>query len=222
MKGLFITGVDTEVGKTVVSAALMAAAPQHTRYWKPVQTGSPTDCDTREVQRLAGLAPHRVLDAGARYALPASPHYAAAQENETIDVQSVIRQGQEAHNATTTWVVEGVGGLMVPLNSQVLLPALIKALELPCIVVASTRLGTINHTLLTTRQLEAERIPTLGILLVGDEDPSALSALQDHSPFPVLATLPRLPEVTPAGVHSMAAQLRGVTPITDALQGVTP
>ncbi len=222
MKGLFITGVDTEVGKTVVSAALMAAAPDHTRYWKPVQTGSPTDCDTREVQRLAHLAPHQVLDAGARYALPASPHYAAAQENETIDVQSVIRQGKEAHTATTTWVVEGVGGLMVPLTPKVLLPALIKALELPCVVVASTRLGTINHTLLTTRQLEAERLPTLGILLVGDEDPSALSALRDHSPFPVLATLPRLPEVTPEGVRGLAAQLRAVTPITDALQGGTP
>ncbi len=219
MKGLFVLGTDTGVGKTLVSAALLSCAPPSTRYWKPVQTGGPEERDSHTVATLSGVEGHRLLPEGASYALPASPHHAAAMENQTLNLEDVLRVGDAAHLPESSLVVEGVGGLMVPLNLNELLPTLIKTLKLPCLLVASTALGTINHTLLTTFALKQLGLPTLGIVLSGDSDPSAESGLEAFSPFPILCSLPRLPEVTPVAVHQAGRLLWEVPQIAEALRG---
>src|SRR2546422_1660967 len=115
-RGLFVTGTDTNVGKTVVSAAVMlryrAEAPL--RYWKPVQTGIEHDDDSREVARLAGMP--AILDRGVRLPHPVSPHLAARLAGTRITVRSLV-----AHmngDARTRWIVEGAGGVLVPINER--------------------------------------------------------------------------------------------------------
>jgi len=221
MRGLFVVGTDTDVGKTVVSAMLMAAAPEHTRYWKPFQTGYPADCDTRTVQRLAQLEDERLLNEGYRFQLPASPHYAAAHQNTVISLMPLYELVEREESTQSTWVVEGVGGLMVPLNETQCLPALIKALGLPCVVVSSTKLGTINHTLLTLNHLENLDIPTLGVLMVGEEDPSATTGITNHSIFPILGHLPKLETITPDSIANCIPIIQEIDPIMQVLNGVT-
>ncbi len=221
MKGLFIVGTDTEIGKTVVSAILMAAAPEHTRYWKPFQTGYPTDCDTRTVHHLAQLNDERILNKGFRFELPASPHYAAAHEGSVISMLPLYELVEREENPKTTWVVEGVGGLMVPINETQSLPTFIKALGLPCLVVSSTKLGTINHTLLTLAQLKTLSIPTLGVLMVGKEDPSAITGINNHSDVPILGHIPALDAVTRESIADCVPTIEAIEPIMQALKGAS-
>ena len=221
MKGLFVLGTNTGVGKTVVSAALMACAPPHTRYWKPVQTGAPADSDSRQVATLSGIDSSRVLPVGASYSLPASPHHAAAMEDRTLSLRDVCEAGFSASSEEDTLVVEGVGGLMVPLSTTELLPALIQTLNLPCLLVAGTELGTINHTLLSTFALQNLGLPTLGIILTGRPDPSALSGIKAFSPYPILGSLPHLEEITPEAVARLGRILWDIPEISRALKGTS-
>ncbi len=207
MSGVFVTGTDTGVGKTVLSALLMAAAPPDFRYWKPVQTGTEEDDDTCTVAELAGLEPHRVLDEGARYRLPASPHHAAAAEGAEITLAELLAVWR-ARPKGARWVVEGAGGLMVPLSPSLLMPELVSALGLPVIIAASTRLGAINHTLLTVHQALAADLDVLGVVMMGPRDASALSGLAAHCPAPVLAEVPWLEPLDPPRIQA-AAELLG-------------
>ena len=188
MNGIFVTGTDTGVGKTVLSALLMASAPTGVGYWKPVQTGTDDDDDTGTVAQLSGLPNSRIHDVGARYRLPASPHHAAAAEGAEITLDGLLAQAPPAGR----WVVEGAGGLLVPLSDSCLLTDLVAALELPLVVAASTRLGCINHTLLTVRHALAMGLDVLGVVMMGPPDPSALSGLAAHCPAPILAEIPWL------------------------------
>ena len=221
MKGVFITGTDTGVGKTIVSAAIMAASPPTVGYWKPLQTGPDEDSDSASVQRLAAIEPSRILNLGYRFPIPASPHYAAAAENQVIDLDWLCDIAKKHHTDHPAWVVEGVGGLMVPLSPEVLLPTFIKRLGLPVLVVSSTRLGTINHTLLTIRQLESLNIPTLGIVMVGDKDPSATSAIHAHSDAPIIAYAPHLQELTPQSLTEMGRGILDHEPLHQLLGKTT-
>ena len=110
---------------------------------------------------------------------------------------------------------------MVPINETQCLSAFIKALGLPCLVVSSTRLGTINHTLLTLTQLENLEVPTLGVLMVGEEDPSATTGITNHSMFPILGHIPKLNEVTPDAIANCTSIIQGIGPIMQVLNGVT-
>ncbi len=213
MKGLFVVGTDTGVGKTVLSAALMAAAGPQTTYWKPVQTGLATEPgDTPTVATLSQLPPERLLDAGPRLMLPASPHHAAVADHTSIDLDTLAATGR-AHDAPDRrWVVEGAGGLLVPLSDTQLLTDLVAALALPVLVAASTRLGTINHTLLTLRHLATLALPTLGVVLVGPPDSSADSALAAHAPGAVLGHLPHLDPLTPDAVRAAGQTLLAAAP----------
>ncbi len=210
MRGVFVTGTDTDVGKTVLSALLMAAAPYDVRYWKPVQTGvgaaDVTPDDTATVAALAGLPPTRLHLAGARHALPASPHHAAAAEGAEITLAGLLDVAPTAGR----WVVEGAGGLLVPLSGSALISDLALALGLPVVVAASTRLGCINHTLLTVRQAVAIGLQVRGVVLLGARDPSALSGLAAHCPVPVLAEIPWLDPLNPATVLAASGALASV------------
>src|SRR5262249_43022913 len=117
MKGLFVTGTDTGVGKTVLSAALLlryrGLAPL--RYWKPIQTGIERDNDTAEVRRLAAAGDAEILDDGIRLQSPVPPHLAAKWAGATIELDALRRHVLRENDSA--WIIEGAGGVLVPVNN---------------------------------------------------------------------------------------------------------
>jgi dethiobiotin synthase len=200
MKGVFVTGTDTGVGKTVLSAALLAAAPPGALYAKPVQSGFPPDDDRAEVLRLTGLPAARAPDLGLRLAAPVSPHFAARLQGVALTCSALQLGIQARAPAHATWIVEGAGGLLSPLNERETMLDLAHALGLPVVVAVGVRLGAINSTLLTLRALEAARQPCLGVVLMGPEDPSLESALAAHAPDRVLGRVPPLAHPAPPAI----------------------
>jgi dethiobiotin synthase len=167
VRGLFVTGTDTGVGKTVLSAALMLRYPE-ARYWKPIQTGP--DDDSAEVRRLSG---GQVLDEGIRLPDPVSPHLAARLAGMTIEIPSRARDG-------AVYIVEGAGGVLVPLNASQTMVDLMARFGLPVIVAARTSLGTINHTLLTIEVLRARGLRVAGIAMVGAGNADNRAAIEHY------------------------------------------
>lgn len=191
LRGLFVTGTDTGVGKTVTSAALMcryrhAARP---RYWKPVQTGIEQDDDTAEVRRLAGCSDDEILADGVRLPRPVSPHLAAWWAGQEIRIESLVRL-IHARNASEPWIVEGAGGVLVPLNDTDLMTDFMRSLGLPVVVAARSSLGTINHTLLTLEALRARSLCVAGVVMVGEKNPENRAAIEHYGEVPVLGEMP--------------------------------
>jgi dethiobiotin synthetase len=153
-----VTGTDTGIGKTVFAAALTGAIGGV--YWKPIQAGLEEETDSALVSRLSGRP---VLPEAYRLKLPASPHRAAAAEGITID-ETILRLPE----TDAPLVVEGAGGLLVPLNENTLFIEVFARWALPLILCARTSLGTINHTLLSLEAIRARRIPLLGIAFIGE------------------------------------------------------
>ena len=204
MRGLFLTGTDTGVGKTVTAAALLhrLRAVRPTRYWKPIQTGIEQDDDTATVLRLTGCDSRAVLDEGVRLAHPLSPHLSARLCGVRITVDQVVDMGA-AELERGDWVVEGAGGLLVPLNEQELMADLMARLALPTLVVARSTLGTINHTLLTLEALRARSLPIAGVVMVG-RNLENRQAIEDYGHVRV-SELPLLTPLTPATLQEAAA-----------------
>ena len=205
MRGVFVTGTDTGVGKTVVSAALLHRYGPSVRYWKPIQTGIEYDDDTAEVQRLTGCGPGRVVDAGVRLPRRLSPHLAARLAGVTLDLASLAASAG-AWVGEGTCIVEGAGGVLVPLDEQALLVDLVGRYRLPVVVVARSGLGTINHTLLTIEALERRAVAVAGVVMVGPLNPDNRLAIEHYSRIPVLGELPPLDPLTPAALGGWAAQ----------------
>ena len=165
-QAIVVTGTDTDVGKTVFAAGLVALLDG--LYWKPVQAGLDGETDTAIVQRLSGLPAARVLPEVYRLTTAASPHLAAERDGVDIDIEGLANA--PVFNQSRTVVVEGAGGLLVPLSRQYLQIELFARWGAPVVLVASTRLGTINHSLLSIEALKRRQIPLLGIAFVGDEN----------------------------------------------------
>jgi dethiobiotin synthase len=192
---VFVTGTDTGIGKTVVSALLLLryGADVPLAYWKPIATGSVEGRDTEWVRRRAG---HRATIADEHYLFrpPVSPHLAARRAGVRIRPSSVVKAFAELgrENPKLRWVVEGAGGLLVPLTDRGYLFAdLIAELELPALIVARSTLGTINHTLLSIEAARARGIPVLGVVLNGPPNPENRRAIERFGRVPVVGQLPR-------------------------------
>jgi dethiobiotin synthetase/malonyl-CoA O-methyltransferase len=158
-KGFFISGTDTNVGKTVVSSWLVHHL--NADYWKPVQSGIEGGTDTERVCQLANLSSHRIHPEAYLFHTPLSPHLAAALEQVEIDLDQINLPKVDA-----PIIVEGSGGVMVPLNKNALNLDLIEKMGLPTIIVARNRTGTINHTCLTIAALRQRNLPIAGVILV--------------------------------------------------------
>jgi dethiobiotin synthase len=167
MHGVFVTGTGTGVGKTVLSAALALA--RGAGYWKPVQTGS--ESDTAEVERLTGC---KVLDLGVRLPDPVYPRLAAKRAGLRIDLAEVLAFAP----VDGEWVVEGAGGVLVPLNETDMILDLMERLALPVIIATRTTLGTINHTLLTLDAIRSRGLTVDRVVMVGDRDPDNRQAIE--------------------------------------------
>ena len=165
MKKYFVTGIDTEIGKTVISAILTEALQAD--YWKPIQSGDLDNSDSHKIERLISNTKTHIYPEAYRLKTPASPHYAAELDNITIDLEDIKLPKTDNH-----LVVEGAGGLMVPLNRKDLMIDLIAKLRLPVILVSKNYLGSINHTLLSIEMLRSRNIALKGIIFNGKKTPS--------------------------------------------------
>ncbi len=160
-RGFLITGTDTGIGKTVVSAMLVDALGA--TYYKPVQAGLDEETDTEFVRRVTGLPSNQFIAEAYRLKTPASPHLAAAIDGIEIDTKRLALP-----KTSNPLIVEGAGGVMVPLTANLLYIEMFRYWQLPVIVCARTSLGTINHTLLTIESLRRWSVDVHGVIFVGD------------------------------------------------------
>jgi dethiobiotin synthetase len=205
MKGLFVTGTDTGIGKTVAAAALMhrfrGIAPL--RYWKPIQTGIEIDDDTATVRRLGACAEQEIFAEGVRLEKPVSPHLAARWAGMRIDLAELRALVPE--EPETRWIVEGAGGLLVPVNEWQTMAEWIAYLALPVVLVARSSLGTINHTLLTLEALQTRWLRVAGVLMIGEPNPDNRAAIEQYGRVPVIAEMPLLAPLDPGLLAAWSA-----------------
>lgn len=167
VKSVFVTGTDTDVGKTFVSAILVNAWKSN--YWKPFQTGLNSDLgDTKTVVELTRLPKDHFNPSQVELDTPLSPWRAAIQDGKDVVTSSDIKIPRGFQTESRPLVVEGAGGLFVPLNEKEITTDLIESLNTPVILVARSGLGTINHTLLSIEHLKSRGIQIAGIILNGD------------------------------------------------------
>jgi dethiobiotin synthase len=200
VRGLFVTGTDTNVGKTVLSAALMLRYPEAC-YWKPIQTGTIEDTgdDTGEVRRLSG---GQVITEGIRLPDPASPHLAAQRVEMTIDLDPLAK-----HVSATPVIVEGAGGVLVPVNDSQTMADLMVMLGLPVIVAARSTLGTINHTLLTLEALRARALRIAGVVMIGDGNAGNRAAIEHYGNVAVVGEMPYFDPLTRESLRAWSQML---------------
>lgn len=194
-KAVFITGTDTDVGKTFVSAILVKAWGSN--YWKPFQTGLLSDPgDTKTVKALTGLPGSHFEVPQINLSTPLSPWRAAIQDGVPIVSVDEINIPEKFVTSSRPLVVEGAGGLFVPINDKEITTDLIDHLELPVILVARSSLGTINHTLLSIEHLKRRGVLNIKIVLNGELNNDNAKTIEHFSPdTPIIAQIPLVEEL---------------------------
>jgi len=195
--GLFVTGTGTGVGKTAVAAALLAKWPG-AGYWKPVQTGVESDDDAATVRTLVPGA--RIWERGERLPGAFSPDRSARLAGRELTAEGLAALAP----AGPGWVVEGAGGVLVPLNARETIADLMVRLRLPVLVAAHSGLGTINHTLLTLEALRARGLNPVGVVLVGTPDADNRAAIERFGGVPVVGEMPRFERLAAAELGAWA------------------
>lgn len=198
---VFVSGTDTNIGKTVVSSWLCLKTGYS--YFKPIQTGSQEGSDTKTVSQLSNAPFYPEIYS---FSNPLSPHLCAKQENVDIDLSRFLLPSH------SHLIVEGCGGVMVPINDDYLFIDLLKAWSIPTILVARSGLGTINHTLLTTEALQERGIKVLGIILNGPLNPENSQAIEFYSGVPVIAQIPFIEKLDRSSLNSL--------PLTNHLKNI--
>jgi len=194
MKGLFVTGTDTDIGKTVVSAIFTRAFKDYvpTQYYKPVQSGTEQGTDFETVKGLVG-SDFSGVPSTWNFKAPLSPNRAAEQEGQ--EISSEIESWTPSFEDSAFTVVEGAGGILVPINAQKTILDIIEFMDLPVAVVASTKLGTINHSLLTWKMLAMKGLNPQILVLVGDTDEGLSEVIQEHIEVPHILNVPNFSEI---------------------------
>ncbi|MFT6053128.1 MAG: dethiobiotin synthetase [Roseivirga sp.] len=194
----FVTAIGTDSGKTLVSAILAEALKAD--YWKPVQAGFPTDTET-----VKGLVDNGMTSFHPETHLlkiPASPHAAARYEHLTIQLDDFVLPVTD-----NEIVIEGAGGVMVPINDHDFVIDIARELSCPVILVSNLYLGSINHTLLTVDYLKRNNIPVKGIIFNGESNLESENIIEQHSGYKVLLRLPKLSIVNKEIVKYWADEL---------------
>ncbi len=225
MKGFFITGTDTGVGKTMLAAwitAFMRSKNMDAMPMKPVQTG----CEMLNGRRISQDLEFCLSAGGVRpgngirsymtpycFKMAASPHLAARVEGKAIRLSVIMRAFKKLAAVHETLIVEGAGGLLVPLNSRTTMLDLIKHMKLPVLVAARPGLGTLNHTLMSLNELQRAECSTAGIVIVESAAPGRnmiekdnRATLRSFSKTPVLGRIKYMDSPDPAGVLTFADQ----------------
>lgn len=192
-KGFIVSGTDTGIGKTTVAAMLLLALDG--LYWKPIQSGTQDGTDMQRVRALTLLPGDRFVPE--RYVLsqPLSPHRAAELDDVAIEPEALAVPA-----AARTLVIEGAGGLLVPITRRLLQIDLFADWRLPIILCARTALGTINHTLLSIEALRGRRLQLHGLIFVGDDNPDNMRTIAEFSGARILGHVPRLQSIDRAAL----------------------
>jgi dethiobiotin synthetase len=180
---IFITGIGTGIGKTIISAIITEKLKAD--YWKPIQAGDLDDTDTLKVQSLISNNISCFYPEAYRLTQPFSPHKSAALDKIVIDTRNIIPP--ETGNQL---IIEGAGGLMVPLNDNFLMIDVIRQLNAKVILVSQNYLGSINHTLLSLLALKNYNIPVMGVVFNGDEDIYSKSYILNYTGINELGHIP--------------------------------
>jgi dethiobiotin synthetase len=183
-KRLFVTGIGTEIGKTIVSAILVEKLQAD--YWKPIQSGDLDNSDSLKVKNLISNPRSFIFPEAYKLTQPFSPHKSAA-----IDGIAIEREKIQPPVTDNTLIIEGAGGLMVPLNNKLLMIDLIKELNAEAILVSSNYLGSINHTLLSIYALKQYGIPVKGIIFNGVKDIYSKEYILNYTGIELLGHIPQ-------------------------------
>jgi len=189
---LFVTGTDTGVGKTVISAILMAGL--RGTYWKPIQSGLNEMTDTEWVREKTGLIGDHFYPETYRLRLPLSPHASALHEGLRIDL-GLFKMPEVKESGHL--IIEGAGGVMVPLNEVHLMTDLMKKLDSSVLLVSPNSLGTINHTLLSLEKLRKEGLEVVGVIMNGPKNSINRKAIEHYGGINVLAEIEYMPVIDP-------------------------
>jgi len=187
---IVVTGTDTEIGKTVFAAGL--ADMLGASYWKPIQSGLEGETDSQVVARLGGLSPDRILPERYRLTTPVSPHQSAAVDGVNIEIDAL----EAPDTGRRPLVIEGAGGLMVPLDPSTLYIDVFARWRFPVVLCARTALGTINHSLLSIEALRHREMELLGVAFIGESHPESERAICEIGRVKRLGRLPRLSTLT--------------------------
>ena len=191
MQGFFISGTDTNVGKTIVSAILVNKL--NACYYKPIQSGSNIN-GKKDSDVIRELCPNaNIIDETYNLKKPASPNISARNENIEISMNPFLISKSHIKEKV---IIEGAGGLQVPINNESLVSDLMIFFNLPLILVSRTCLGTINHTLMSLEIIKKKKIPLKGIIFVGNNEPETIETIKLFgkkvygSPIKILGLLP--------------------------------
>lgn len=201
MNRIFVTGIGTGIGKTVVSAIITEAL--HADYWKPVQSGSVEGTDAETVGSLISNKVTKIHQEAYCLRLPISPHAAAKAENVHIQIRNI-----PVPQTKNSLIIEGAGGLMVPLNDKELIIDLIKEMRAKVVLVVSHYLGSINHTLLSLSVLKERNIPLAGIIYNGIANAASEEAIAAFGNVDIIGRIDRENKITPAVILKYAENLQ--------------
>jgi dethiobiotin synthase len=200
VQGFFVTGTDTDVGKTLVSAWLVGRLGAF--YWKPVQAGNHPETDSDIIRRLTGVPPERILPEAYVLPEPIAPHEAARRAGTAIEMAKLAPPQCDG-----PLIVEGAGGVLVPLTDMAYVIDLAIELHLPVILVARSTLGTINHTLLSIEAIRRRGLPLAGVVVNGPETPHNRAAIERYGKVEIIAEIPWLDQLTPAKLMEIEPEL---------------
>lgn len=187
-KDVFVTGTDTGVGKTLLSALLVAALDR--KYWKPIQTGTSEGTDRNTIMKWADVPLTRTHAEAFTFAPPVSPHLAAREAGVRIDITGIRRPADP-----DAIVIEGAGGVLVPINETAYMLDLMRHLQSSVLVATRSTLGTINHTLLTVSALRQAGLDIIGVVMVGEENTENRRAIERYGNAPVIGMIPWLDSI---------------------------
>ncbi|MBK0383501.1 dethiobiotin synthase [Pedobacter sp. SD-b] len=197
----FITGIGTEIGKTMVSACLVEKLKAD--YWKPIQSGDLDNSDTDKVRNLISNDRSFFHQETYRLTQPFSPHHSANLDHVKIDLNNF-----KIPETDNNLIIEGAGGLMVPLNDKDLIIDLIKKLDVEVILVSKNYLGSINHTLLSIEALKSRNIKIKGVVFNGDKNPSTENIIIKTTGIEVVANIPQLEKINKLGIKELVNNVK--------------
>lgn len=196
-KTYFVTGIGTDVGKTLASAILVEALEAD--YWKPIQSGSELGTDAEFIKKIISNSKTKIHPETYNFKAALSPHAAAELENKTIDTTKMI-----APKTNNNLIIEGAGGLMVPITESYFVIDLIQQLNTEVILVTRNYLGSINHTLLSAALLKARNIKVAGIIINGDENKSTEKVILQQTQYNFLGRINEEKEINKAVINKYA------------------
>lgn len=198
---LFVTGIGTDVGKTLASAILVEAL--NADYWKPVQSGNIDAQDKESVRELVSNEITKFHSEAYSFKAPLSPHYAAIKENKEINLNQIIYPDTNQH-----LIVEGAGGILVPLNPHHYVIELAKQFDLEVVLVVRNYLGCINHALLSIDYLLKHQYVLKGLILNGSFDKEVRDSIVNYANIPVLFEIPDLKKVNSFEIKRLADSIK--------------